>query len=253
VQRFLLIASPIVLFAAFAGSCGDGDGDDVHNVTVPPAGPVTGINVTGEGRVTVEPDLARLNLGVEVTEDNADLALVNANGAMENLMSVLDEAGVADEDIQTTGITVQPIYNYNGPTPVIESYVASNTVDVKVRDLESLGEIIDGVTNAAGNAVRVNYINFEREDDEEAIAQAREQAVEDAHSRAEALADGAGVGLGDLQSLTETSFNQPPPIPFAERDLAEGEAADEAAVQTPVNPGTLEISVTVAAVYGIDQ
>ena len=84
----------------------------------------------------------------------------------------------------------------------------------------------------------------------EAIAQAREQAVEDARGRAEALADGAGVGLGELLSLTETSFNQPPPIPFAaDRAFAEGE---EAAVQTPVSPGTLEISVTVAAVYGIE-
>ena len=247
-KRFLLIVPLALAFAVVA--CGDGD--ETNNITVPPAGPVTGINVTGEGRVTVEPDLARLNLGVEVNEDSADLALVNANGAMENLLSVLEEAGVAEEDIQTTGVTVQPIYNFNEPTPVIESYTATNTVDVKIRDLESVGEIIDGATNAAGNAVRVNYITFEREDDAEAVAQAREQAVEDARAKAEALAEGAGVGLGDLQTLAETSFNQPPPIPFAaDRDF--GAAGEESFVETPVNPGTLEISVTVAAVYGIDH
>jgi uncharacterized protein YggE len=245
-KRFLLIVPLALVF--FLVACGEGD--DVNNITVPPAEATSGINVSGEGRVTVEPDVARLNLGVEVTEDSADLALVNANGAMDNVLQVLSDAGVAEEDIQTTGLTVQPIYNFNGPTPVIESYTASNTVDVKIRELESVGEIIDGVTNAAGNAVRINYITFEREDDEEAIAQAREQAVEDARGRAEALADGAGVGLGELLSLTETSFNQPPPIPFAaDRAFAEGE---EAAVQTPVSPGTLEISVTVAAVYGIE-
>lgn len=246
-KRFLLIVPLALVF--FVVACGDGD--DVNNITVPPAGPATGINVTGEGRVTVEPDLARLNMGVEVTEDNADLALVNASGAMDNVMQVLIDAGVEEEDIQTTGITVQPIYNFNEPTPVIESYTASNTVDVKIRDLESVGEIIDAVTNAAGNAVRINYITFEREDMDEPLAQAREQAVEDAREKAEALADGAGVGLGDLQTLAETSFNQPPPIPFAaDRSFAEGE---EAAIQTPVNPGTLEVSVSVAAVYGIEE
>ena len=91
-------------------------------------------------------------------------AALHMGHAMDNVMQVLTDAGVAEEDIQTTGITVQPIYDFNQPTPVIESYTASNTVDVKIRDLESVGEIVDGVTNAAGNAVRINYITFERED-----------------------------------------------------------------------------------------
>ena len=107
-KRFLLIVPLALVF--FLVACGEGD--DVNNITVPPAEATSGINVSGEGRVTVEPDVARLNLGVEVTEDRADLVLVNANGAMDNVMQVLTDAGVSEEDIQTTGLTVQPIYNF---------------------------------------------------------------------------------------------------------------------------------------------
>jgi uncharacterized protein len=252
-KRYLLVLPlAVVAFGAFA--CG-GDEGDVNNITVPPPGPTLGINVSGEGRVTVEPDLARLNLGVEVQRDSADAALVDANGAFENLQQVLEDEGVAEEDIQTTGVTVQPVYNYNTDPPTITGYIAANTVEVKVRDLESVGPIIDGATSAAGDAVRVNYITFEREDRDEANSQARELAAEDARQKAEALAEAAGVELGALQTLSETSLGPTPPIPFDEfaADRAEAEAGGQAVPQTNISPGTLEVVINVVAVYGIDE
>ncbi|MEX2238468.1 MAG: SIMPL domain-containing protein [Dehalococcoidia bacterium] len=245
-----LLALPAALLLMTAVACGDKEGD-VNNITVPPAGPSTGINVSGEGRVTVEPDVAILNLGVEFQDENADAALVNANGAFDNLMEVLTDAGVAEEDIQTTGVSVQPIYDYSTETPRITGYLASNIVNVKIRDLESVGEIIDAATGAAGNAVRINYISFDREDRADALAQARAQAVADAREKAEALAEGAGVELGDLQTISETSLVPQPPIPFDERALG-GEGTGDVA-QTSISPGTLELIVNVIAVYGINQ
>ncbi|MPZ24044.1 MAG: DUF541 domain-containing protein [Dehalococcoidia bacterium] len=227
-----------------------GGGDDVTNVSVQPPGTPSGINVDGEGIVTIEPDLATLNLGVEVRAASADEALVLANGAFDNLSQVLTDQGVAEEDIQTTGISIQPEYNFDGDPPTIIGFIASNTVNVMVRDLDSTGDVIDGVTSAAGDATRINQITFEREDDAEAISQARDLAVEDARQKAESLADGAGIALGDLVSITDVSFSEPPPTPF-NLEAAASSAGDDGRVATPVSPGTLEVRVSVAAVYDI--
>jgi uncharacterized protein YggE len=244
-----LLPLAAIALALGAVAC-SGDGDEDITVNVPPDQAQPGLNVEGMGVVTVEPDLAELNLGVEVTEDNADLALVNANGALDNVMQVLEDAGVAEEDIQTTGLSIYPLYDFSGETQEITGYTASNLVDVKIRDLDSVGEIVDGVTNAAGNAVRVNYITFTREDNEEALNQARNLAVEDARQKAEALADSSGVGLGSVQSISENSFVEPPPIPFAE---GAAEAADETIISTPISAGTMEVTLSVFIVYNIDQ
>jgi uncharacterized protein len=249
----LAVGAALLLGAAACGDDDDDGGNQDINVTIPSDQQTSGINVAGEGIVAVEPDVAEISFGVEVTEDNADLALVNVNGAMENVLAVLEDAGVEEEDIQTTGITIYPTYDFESSTPEITGFTASNQVDVKVRDLEQVGPVIDGVTNAAGNAVRINYIVFEREDQTEALAQARELAVQDAQARAEALADGSGVELGEIISITETSVAEPPPVPFFEGGADERAAQAEELAQTAVNPGTLDVQVTVFVVYALSE
>jgi hypothetical protein len=119
-------------------------------------------------------------------------------------------------------------------------------VQVKVRDLDSVGEVIDDVAEAAGDVVRVQNLRFTIEEPEELQAQAREQAVADARAKAESLADLTGVKLGEPLSINESVG--PRPIPFFEA-VPMGRGAAEV---TPIEPGELEVSVTVDILFAID-
>lgn len=217
-----------------------------ETVVVPPPEAPTGIAVTGEGRVTVAPELALLNLGASAKALTAGEAMDQVSDAMERVFAVLRARGVAEEDIQTTQVSLFPEYEFRDDRQVFTGFRATNTVDVKVRDLESVGPIIDEVVKAAGDAVLVNNIAFVLEDPEEARAEARQEAIEDARDRAEALAEGAGVSLGDVTSISEGFVAIPQPVPFLR--AAEANIGGE----VPVSPGTLEVFVSVTVTFAIE-
>ncbi len=157
------------------------------------------IFVNGTGRVTLTPDIAHISIGV-VTEDKDAGSAVTANTTQSQaVMDALKGFGVADEDIRTTNFSIYPQQDWSQDVPVIVSYRVQNSVLVTVRDLDQIGGILDAVVRAGANAI--NGIQFDVEDREAAYTLALEAAVQNARSRAETLAEAAGVDLGEVRSI----------------------------------------------------
>ena len=219
-------------------------------VTVAAQGTATqGIAVTGEGKVSVRPDIGLIALGVEVTADTVAAARDQAADAMAEMQTAMNDEGVADEDIQTQFFNIYPQYNYSEVSPPeIIGYIVSNQVQVKVRDLDSVSNVLDAAIAAGGDAVRVNGISFTVEDPQEFLGDARREAVADARAHAEVLADAAGVELGEPISINEsTNFGGGPYYPTADVRQEAGGGS------TPVNPGEQELFVNVSVVFGIAE
>ena len=207
---------------------------------------VRSISVTGTGRVKAEPDVADINLGVTKQGEDAQSAAGEAATTMDAVINALLEAGVAEADIQTTSLSLNPIYDWDENPPDIEGWEASNQVNVTVRDIEAVGAVVDAAT--AAGATNVNGISFRVEDPTAAEAEARSAAVAAAKAKADQLATDAGVTIIGVISISESGGQPPPPI-YMERaafDMAAGEA-----LATPVLPGQVELSISVFIQYEI--
>ena len=202
------------------------------------------ISVAGSGSVLVAPDVADLRLGVSVTKPTVKAARAQAAESMTKVIAALKKLGIADKDIQTTNLSLQPVYSYpqNGGTPKLTGYTLSNTVAVKVRDLDVVSDAIDD--SLAAGATTMDGISFVVDDPAAAQEQARKKAMADAKAKADTLASSAGVRITGISSIAETTATVPTPMPY--ESLAGGRAADAA---TPVQAGTNEIVVNVAVVY----
>lgn len=206
------------------------------------------IHVTGSGSVVGEPDIATLNLGVSVEKASVEEAREAAASAMTAVIASLNANDVAEKDIQTENFSIYPQYNYTDNGRVLRGYSANNTVTAKVRELESLSDIIDDAAGAGGDIVVVNALQFMIEDATVLQMQARALAVKNAEAKARTLAKASGVELGKPVTIRETHSGGGPPIAFAES--AEF-AADSARSSTPVQAGELTVTVNVTIVYEI--
>ena len=202
------------------------------------------ITVSGTGRIAVEPDVADLRLGVSVARPTVDSARADAAQAMTAILAAIKDAGVTSRDIRTTLLSVQPRYDYrDGKPPVLTGYELANVVEVTIRDLASLGGVIDGSLSAG--ATSMDSLSFRVEDPTEAERAARLAAMAQARSRADVLAEAAGVAIAGVGDVVEGGGPQPGyPQPKAARMLL----ADTA---TPVEGGATEVSVSVSVSYRI--
>jgi uncharacterized protein len=205
------------------------------------------ISVSGTGRVILSPDVADLQLGVTITKTTVKAARADAATAMTAVIAALHRAGVADKDLKTSILSLQPQYDYtnSGNPPRLTGYVFSNAVSATVRNLDSLGDAIDG--SLAAGATSLDGVTFRVDDETKAEAQARTAAMADAKAKADALASAAGVSITGVASIAETVAPTPYPVMFGATDSAAG--APLKSVPTPVQAGTSEVSVTVAVTY----
>ena len=205
------------------------------------------VHVTGSGSVVGEPDIATLNLGVSVEKASVEEAREAAASAMTAVIESLEVNNVAEKDIQTENFSIHPQYDYTDNGRVLRGYRVNNTVSAKVRELESLSDIIDDAAAAGGDIVIVNAIQFMIEDATALQTQARALAVKNAEAKAQTLAEASGVTLGKPVTITEISSGGGPRIAYAESALA----ADSARSSTPVQAGELTVTVNVTIVYEI--
>jgi hypothetical protein len=203
------------------------------------------LNISGMGEVYLVPDIAYVYIGTRSEAVEVGDALSQNNQQAQNIAKVLTDMGVDQKDIQTTAFNVYPVQNY-GPEgePMETRFVVENTVFIKVRELQKLGELLDVVVRNGAN--QINGISFNVEDREQAEADARRLAVIDAKQKAEELAEAAGVRLGELVNLSAYSYGNPQPL---YEGKGGGYAADMSAA--PIASGQLLITAEASLTYNI--
>ncbi|WP_458758690.1 SIMPL domain-containing protein [Afipia sp. TerB] len=203
--------------------------------TPPPA-----ISVTGEATISVPPDLAEINGGVTTEAKTARDASAANNKAMSAVLQALKGSGIAEKDIQTSRLSLQPqsapIKGDRGPMQIV-GYRASNRVTVTVRDVTKVASAIDALVSSGANDI--SGISFMVSQASKLLDDARAKAIDDAHRKAEIYARAAGVTLGAPLNISEQGA--PGPIPYRKMAAAMADSA-------PVAPGeeTLRVSVSVS-------
>lgn len=208
-----------------------------------------GLWVSGSGTVSAAPDVAQLSVGVEVQDKTVADAQRRARDAMNAIRKVLLDSGVAEKDIKTTSFNIYQVTQWIdrlGQEEIV-GYRVSNMISVKVRNLDNVGAIIDGVAEAGGDVTRINSISFSVDDPTLFLTQAREEAMKDAMAKAKQMAELAEVTLGKPIYITEgSSYSVPTPYPYAMK------AMEGAAAPTPISAGENQFTVTVQIVFAIE-
>ena len=214
--------------------------------TVPAAGG-PGITVGGTAKVAGRSDTLRLDLSVVATASSVSQALAAANRSAAAVQKSLLGNGVAMKDLQTSGLSIQPNYNYskNG-APRLTGYQVSESVSAKLRDLGRAGDAIGKAVSAGGNAVRVNEISLDIEDTGSLVSTARDNAFKDAKTKAEQYAKAAGRTVGVVVSIAEDINTLPNPMPYgADNSFTSGRSS------VPIQPGSQDVSVSVTVVFAM--
>lgn len=204
------------------------------------------ISFSGEGRVYTKPDIAMVILSV-VTEGKTVAEVQKKNTEkMNKVIEFLKEFGVEDKDIKTTNYNLYPRYNYQyTKTPQIVGYEITQSLEVKIRNLDKVGEVLEGSVGAGVNQVYSLYFKVDK--DEEFKSQAKELAIRDANKKAKETAKQLGVKLGKLIGYNEGGGYYPI-YPNYYRDARVGGGEESA---PNIQTGENEILVTVTLTYEI--
>lgn len=203
------------------------------------------LSVSGTGSVSVKPDTADVTVGVTIQRDTAGDAAADAANVMDAVVKAVLGLGIAEEDLQTTSLSLSPVYDYDRTPYRLVGYTANNLVTVTVHDITQTGPVIDAATGAG--ATDVNGITFRVADQAAAETQAREQAVKAARAKADTIAAAAGTEITGIISISETSAPVPYPMYYA-ADMA---GASRESAPTPVLAGTVKVEVSVSIVYSL--
>ena len=212
---------------------------------MPADGTLLSVSATADARRI--PDVATISTGVVTQAMDANAAM-RANAAqMDKLMAAIRAAGIAERDIQTSGINLNPNYKYveNAP-PTIVGYQAINTVNVKVRDLSRLGKVLDTFVEQGAN--QINGPSFEVDKPDAAYDEARIAAIKKAQARAQTYADALGVKVRRIVSISEGGASFPRPMP-----MVRAMAADAEMKSTSVSPGESTLSVSIEVVFELGR
>jgi len=233
----LLVA--VAIAAASAARAAGGNTVYVSNNGGPPPGIVT----SGHGTVKLRPDIAVLTVGVVAQAATAAEAQAQVAERIARVIEAAKRLGVADRDLVHSGYSIGPRYAYDrGDAPRIVGYEASQQLSITYRKIDEVGAALDALVQ--GDGATTLGIFFSLEDPKAAEAEARRLAVEDARSKAAAMARAAGVSLGRALSLTDGGGSG---IPYRAMDLA---GAEKPGTQIPV--GDLEIVIQVQVQFGIE-
>jgi len=227
-----------LLIFAFTGmaltACG-------HRDSVSHGASSEGIHVSGQGRVSAAPDIALVQLGVQTFAAELESALSANNRSMDAVIGALKAQGIADADIQTTNLSVNPQYDYEKETRDIVGYWVDNRVSVTFRNLPTLGSGLQAGLDAGANTVY--DLRFTIDNSDALLSEARALAVADARQRAQTLADAAGVKLGKALDIRESSSAYPV--------YARGAFDEAVGSAVPVESGQLDLTVYVDVLFDI--
>ncbi|MBI5358514.1 SIMPL domain-containing protein [Candidatus Amesbacteria bacterium] len=187
--------------------------------------------VSGEGKVTVTPDVAILSLGMSAKKNTVKSAQTEANTVVNNLTKAIKEFGVDDKDIKTTNFSVYPDYDNSR----IVGYNVNINLTITIRNIDKVNEILDKATTLGANSIGGIQFTVDENKLKELTQEARKKAVEDAKTKAANLSSAAGMTLGKIVNIQEGSNNNyPRPMMLA---------------KTEIQPGTTDITSTVTLFY----
>lgn len=232
-KQYLIVT--VLVLAVLLSACGP--------AVAPATGDSNSLNVSGSGTVYLAPNIARIYVGVHTEDADIAKALAENNAQAQAVVNALTAMGVALEDIQTSNFNIWSMEDFNDVGQSYTKYTVDNNVYVTVRDLTKLGELLSTVVSSGAN--NINSINFDVADKTAAMAQARQLAMANANTLAEELAQTAGVSLDGIKNITYSEYS---PSPYYGMG---GSAAPEAVSSVPIQPGQLEITVSVNVTYGI--
>jgi uncharacterized protein YggE len=217
------------------------------------------ITVVGQGEVKAKPDIATVNLGVEVTAPTVSEAMTQANARMKAILAAMKSLGIADKDVQTSNFSIN-FERQNPPVPLTSDttsgtktesnqapaglYRVNNMIQVTIHQMDKVGDVLDAAIEAGAN--NIWGVSFGLDDTDALEVQAREKAVEDARARAESLAKLNNVAVGDVIAISEVIGGSPSPS-YVEAASLRGLGGGGA----PVEPGELTFSTQIQIVYGI--
>lgn len=210
--------------------------------------PAQTITVVGQGSTRIEPDIARVSIGVETSAETVAEAVAESEAKMESILGALVAMGIDEKDIQTMHYSIQ-IERY--PEPRVASaepeeakpaYRVSNMATVTIRDLDKVGDVLDAVVEAGAN--NIWGVSFNVDDPEAAQGEARANAIENAGARAEELAELSGVELGPVMSISEVMGGGAIPMGLSVERAVAGAG--------PISPGEVEVNYQIQVVYFIE-
>ncbi|MBN1230466.1 MAG: SIMPL domain-containing protein [Anaerolineales bacterium] len=203
------------------------------------------ITVNGSGTVTLLPDIATISIGVYTENADASVAMSENSEKVALVIDALEMGGVAETDISTSNISIYPQQGFdeNG-NPTSTVYYVQNSLTVKVRDLDAIGNLLDSAITAGAN--NIYGISFDLENPEPAQTQAIQKAVDNAKARADTLAQAGGATLGEVISISTYIYGNSSVAPYYDTAVA-GKGGGE----VPVSSGSLEITVEVNLTYAI--
>lgn len=201
----------------------------------------TRLEIMATGESTQVPDLVIINAGVVTEAPTAQAALAQNASQMRSVLAALRQAGIAERDIQTASINLNPRYDYgNDRAPQLVGYNASNQLTIRFREIEQSGPIIDALVAQGVN--QINGPSLQIEDPDDALDAARRDALTQARERADIYASALGMQVTRIVAVSE-SGNSRPPMPMAMRAQAESDAS------TQIVPGEQSLNVTLSVVF----
>lgn len=198
--------------------------------------------VSGEGTATAVPNIAQINLGLTVDGQTIPAAQNDVNNKINKLSQDLKNLGIDPKDIKTSNYQVNPKYEFLEGSQKIKNYTVTVNLEVKVSHLEKINQVIDTAVADETNLIGGLNLTFDDKTKEELISQARKEAVEAARKKAEGLARTAGVKLGKIINISEST---PGKRPF----VLEEKAQVDTIGKTQIQPGTAETKVEVTLSY----
>lgn len=233
------ILAPLAVLALSAPAAG-------QTATAPLPADATLLSVSAQAQASRAPDIATVSAGVVTQAADGNGAMRQNAELMNKVLAALKAAGVAEKDVQTSGIHLQPQYRYaeNQP-PAITGYQASNTVNVKLRDVSKMGKVLDALVASGSN--QINGPSFGIDEPEPLYDQARLDALKLAQARAETYAKALGLRVRRIVSIGEGGGAVPMPMP--RMAMMKAEAFDS----TPVAAGESSVSVSLDVVFELGR
>lgn len=228
-MRFSQFAAPILLVGSLALGAPAMAADPMPAI----------VNASASADVFAAPEVATVTAGVVSEAPTAAAAMAANSKQMNAVMDGLKKSGIPAKNVQTSGLNLNPVYNYNNnEAPTIKGYQASNTVSVRSDNIAKVGSTIDAIVAAGVN--QINGVMFSLKDQDSKLDGARAEAAKKARAKAENLAAALGMKLGRLVSISEGGGGYTPPMPIM--NMAKAEAA-------PIAPGEMQISASVTVTY----